>query len=253
VSQERNIPFTARSVVASLVLGMRRGRLPGSALVDAAKLFGFTEGTTRVALSRMVAAGELGTEDGWYSLTGPLLARHGRQEEGRRPKLRRWDGTWRMAVVGSQRARRAAAERAAVRRSLAALRLAEWREGVWVRPDNLGGDRAEVEGCTWLRGARFADDEGEVALVGTLFHPEEWAGGARELLDAMAKTRPTDDVPESFALAAAVVRHMRDDPLLPDALLPGDWPGTELRTAYDGYEAEFTRVLGSKVEGWGRP
>ena len=39
--QDRNTPaLTARSVVASLVLGTRRGRLPGSALVRAATLFG---------------------------------------------------------------------------------------------------------------------------------------------------------------------------------------------------------------------
>jgi len=232
--------------VASLVLGTRRGRLPGSALVRAATLFGFAEGTTRVALSRMVAAGELSTADGEYELDGPLLERHGRQEEGRRPQLRRWDGSWRAAVVGSTGERRPAAERASVRRRLADLRLAEWREGVWIRPDNFARDAyPPIDGCTWLERARFVSDEDVHELVDKLWSPTGWAATATELLAAMAKTTPHDDIAETFRIAAAVVRHMRDDPLLPDALLPADWPGQALRAAYDVYEAAFSAALGS--------
>jgi phenylacetic acid degradation operon negative regulatory protein len=247
VLQDRNTPaLTARSVVASLVLGTRRGRLPGSALVRAATLFGFAEGTTRVALSRMVAAGELSTSDGEYALDGPLLDRHGRQEEGRRPQLRRWDGSWRAAVVGSSGERRPAAERAAVRRRLADLRLAEWREGVWIRPDNFRRDAyPPIDGCTWLERARFASDDDVHELVDKLWAPTRWAVTATELLAAMTKTTAADDIAETFRIAAAVVRHMRDDPLLPDALLPADWPGQELRAAYDDYEAAFSATLGS--------
>lgn len=232
--------------MASLVLGTRRGRLPGSALVRAATLFGFAEGTTRVALSRMVAAGELSTSDGEYALDGPLLDRHGRQEEGRRPRLRRWDGSWRMAVVGSSGARRPAAERASVRRRLADLRLAEWREGVWIRPDNFGRDAyPPIDGCTWLERAQFVSDDDVHEIVDKLWSPKRWAATATELLAAMAKTTPADDIAETFRIAAAVVRHLRDDPLLPDALLPADWPGKALRAAYDDYEAAFSAALGS--------
>ena len=52
-------PLSARSVVASTLLGMRPPRLPTQILVRSGALFGIAEGTTRVALSRMVAAGEL--------------------------------------------------------------------------------------------------------------------------------------------------------------------------------------------------
>jgi phenylacetic acid degradation operon negative regulatory protein len=232
--------------VASLVLGTRRGRLPGSALVRAATLFGFAEGTTRVALSRMVAAGELSTSGGEYSLDGPLLDRHGRQEEGRRPQVRRWDGSWRVAVVGSAGARRPAAERAAVRRRLADLRLAEWREGVWIRPDNFRRDAyPSIDGCTWLERSQFVSDEDVPELVDKLWSPAHWAATATELLAAMTKTTPADDIAETFRIAAAVVRHLRDDPLLPEALLPAGWPGQALRAAYDDYEGAFSATLGS--------
>jgi phenylacetic acid degradation operon negative regulatory protein len=48
------------------------------------------------------------------------------------------------------------------------------------------------------------------------------------------------DVPERFVVAAAVVRHLLTDPVLPDELLPEDWPGSALRKTYMKFAAEFT-------------
>jgi phenylacetic acid degradation operon negative regulatory protein len=232
MAQERNRPFTARSVVASLLLGTQPPRLPGAALVRAAAALGCTEGTTRVALSRMAAAGELRATDGSYELAGPLAARQARQEEGRHPPSAVWDGTWMLAVVGG-RGSRSAGERNAIRRTLIDLRLAEWREGVWVRPDNLTAPRPALEDCTWVVGARL--DE-----VPALWDLEGWASTANGLLEEMAGA---GSLASSFATAAAVVRHLRDDPLLPASLLPGDWPGPALRAAYDAYETTFRAAL----------
>ena len=47
------------------------------------------------------------------------------------------------------------------------------------------------------------------------------------------------DVPARFVLAAAIVRHVLTDPVLPDELLPADWPGTRLRAAYNDFAAEL--------------
>jgi phenylacetic acid degradation operon negative regulatory protein len=60
---------------------------------------------------------------------------------------------------------------------------------------------------------------------------------------------PAEQVRESFRLAAAVVRHLRDDPLLPEELLPPGWPGPALRTAYDRYEAAFQAALRPVLRG----
>jgi phenylacetic acid degradation operon negative regulatory protein len=231
MTQERN-PLTARSVVASLLLGTEPPRLPAAALVGAAAALGCAEGTTRVALSRMVAAGELVATAGWYELAGSLVARRRRQDEGRRPALRRWDGTWLLAVVGGQ-GPRTAAERSAMRRQLVEARLAEWREGVWTRPDNLAVPRRDIPGCVWVTGAKLDQ-------APALWDVDAWASRARDLLGALeldAGLRP------AFESAAAVVRHLRDDPLLPDALLPSPWPGEELRAAYDRFERQLRAAL----------
>ncbi|MBL8774902.1 MAG: hypothetical protein JNK12_03175 [Acidimicrobiales bacterium] len=134
-------PLTARSVIASTLLGTTPPRLPGRLLVRAGALFGLAEGTVRTALSRMVAAGELVAADGTYTLAGPLLARQARQDESRRAVVgaEPWDGTWAVAVVDGEP--RPAPQRVELRTAATALRLAELREGVWLRPDNLDPGR----------------------------------------------------------------------------------------------------------------
>lgn len=241
MSQVRNTwlrPLTARSVIASTLLGLPQPGLPAAALVASGEKFGVAPGTTRVALSRMVDAGELVTSAaGVYELAGPLLARHARQEQGRHPRTRKWKGDWRVGVVVG--GARSAAERAALRRTMAAQRFAELREGVWIRPDNL-----DVEGdgsCAW-----FVGRSDESVDVEELFGLDEWATIARRLLDALGETigslrdRDADALGETFLIAAATTRHLTIDPLLPGELLPAKWPGDELRNAYDHYQDSFS-------------
>jgi phenylacetic acid degradation operon negative regulatory protein len=241
-------PLSARSVIASLLLGMRPPRLAGQRLVRATERFGFTENATRVALSRMVAAGELDLGDGTYALRGALLDRQQQQEAGRHPLVRSWDGTWVLAVMGATGGARPALQRAAVRRQLAAARLTEWREGVWIRPDNLVAPRPEIDDCAWVVGAR-PDVPG---LPDALWDLDGWARRARALMTGMESVAPSAAAPEpSFRLAAAAGRHLRDDPLLPPELLPDGWPGADLRVAYDGYEAAFQAALRPVLLGTG--
>ncbi|GII04439.1 PaaX domain-containing protein, C- domain protein [Planobispora takensis] len=250
-------PLTARSVVLSTLLGAHPPHLKARHLVRAGELFGISEGTVRVALSRMVAAGDLLQEDGGYRLSGRLRERQARQDASRAPLTRGWDGSWEVAIVTAER--RPAAERAAFRDAMAALRMAEIREGVWMRPDNLVRDTplqnahdpedagtppgstahpAIVAGqCTFLR----AVPEGDPAvLAASLWDLPAWAGRARAL---RAGFDSASSVAGRFALAAAILRHLLTDPLLPPGLLPGDWPGAGLRHRYDLFEAEFGALL----------
>ena len=241
--------LTARSVLASTLLGLDPPVLPVGRLVATAGLFGIAENTARTALSRMAAAGEAVAEDGRYRLTGRLLDRQRRQDEGRHPRLRRWSGRWRMAVITTDR--RTAAERADLRAALTRLRLAEWREGVWLRPDNLDVEPAGVaaDHCTWLtvdldepRHTEAPSSQAARELAQSLWDLDGWADDARQLLEELRDLAP-DALAEGFVLSAAVLRHLAADPLLPPALLPEDWPGDELRATYDAWDRAYRQVL----------
>jgi phenylacetic acid degradation operon negative regulatory protein len=58
------------------------------------------------------------------------------------------------------------------------------------------------------------------------------------LLDEMAAAA---DIPSRFVVAAAIVRHLLTDPVLPAELLPADWPGAQLRDAYHEFATELAQ------------
>ena len=245
--QERNArPLTARSVVASTLLGVDPPVLPVGVLVRSGELFGIADGTTRVALSRMVTAGELVVDgEGRYRLAGHLLDRQRRQRLSRRANRDAppWQGEWHVAIVGAD-APRPAAERVAFRATMAAARFGELREGVWTRPDNLPDVKYAGDGLAWAM-ATFDDP---AAVASRLWDVDGWASRARELIDEMDEWSPAltahnlDALPDTFVLSAAVLRHFQADPLLPDELLPDDWPGVALRARYDAFDAQFVAL-----------
>lgn len=241
-------PLTARSVLASVLLGTEPPWLPTARLVRSAELFGITEATARTALSRMSAAGEVLARDGGYELQGRLRARQERQRESRRGETKPWDGTWELAVVGP--GRRSAGERAALRQALGALRLAELREGVWTRPANLAAPhpdaRAVADGqVAWWQRARPEVQPDVVAL----WDLDGWAATAAELSAEMGELLPAlaggqkEALAPGFVTSAAVLRHLQADPLLPPPLLPAGWPGASLRRAYDRFDAAYRSLL----------
>jgi phenylacetic acid degradation operon negative regulatory protein len=243
-------PLTARSIVASALLGTHPPVLRGQLLVRLGALFGVAEGTTRVALSRMVAAGELTAIDGRYELASPaLLARQAAQERGRRTPRSKWAGEWALAIVTVER--RDAPDRLALREAAGALRLAELREGVWTRPANLDWEDAASAldvvhaQCTSMR-ATPDDPDG---LAAALWDLDGWATRASALVDRMHRSRASldggrfDAIPEGFVTSAAVLRLLRADPLLPSQLLPDQWPGDALREVYLDYDAALRSLL----------
>lgn len=233
-------PLTARSAVLSTLLGAHPPRLPARSLVRVGELFGIAEGTIRVALSRMVAAGDLTQVNGDYQLTRRLRDRQARQDQSRTPSTRPWHGEWEIAVVTA--ARRSPAERTAFRTAMTELRLAELREGTWLRPANLTRDRPSLvtEQCTFLTGRPE-----EPGLAASLWDLSGWAARARELESALDEAT---ELPSTFILAAAVLRHFLADPLLPTQLLPDDWPGTRLRARYEEFDDRFVKVLRAHLE-----
>jgi phenylacetic acid degradation operon negative regulatory protein len=238
-------PLSARSVMASLLLGRRPPQAPVADLVRWCGLFGIAEGTARVALHRMAAKGEIEAKDGVYRLAGRLAGRQERQVRSLAPRVRTWRGEWRVALVVA--ARRDAPTRAGLRAAMRRLHLAERREGVWLRPDNLDVDvpSAIRSQCEWLR-ARPDDDP--VALASRLFRPDRWARRAVALADRLETMTEAlaggerDLIADAFVAGAAALRHIGLDPLLPAQLLPSDWPGAALRDEYARYQRAFDQT-----------
>ncbi len=202
----------------------------------------------------MVDRGELVNDHGRYELTGALLSRQRRQEASLEPRRRDWDGFWDMRIVPT--GSRASAERATLRRALTHLRLEEWREGVWMRPDNLDRDRLpDDRAIAEAQTQRFASVPhiDSVDLAYELFAVEDWSNSARDLLEEMDRTIDAlnagdhDAVASSFALSAAVVRHLVADPLLPDELLDDDWPADRLRASYRDYNKAYRSLLAQRT------
>jgi phenylacetic acid degradation operon negative regulatory protein len=229
-------PLTARSIVLSTLLGYHPPALPVSALVRVGALFGVAESATRAALSRLVASGDLTAGDGVYQLTDRLARRQAAQDDSASPQSRPWAGEWEMAVVTTPA--RPQADRVALRAAMTGRRLAELREGVWLRPDNLIRPVQDVVAaqCTFFRCVPPTPGE----LAGQLWDLPGWAQGARDLDAAMAAT---EDLRDGFILIARVVRHLRLDPYLPPGLLPPHWPGQLLRDRFTAYRDLFARRL----------
>ncbi|MBQ0878165.1 PaaX family transcriptional regulator C-terminal domain-containing protein [Streptomyces rochei] len=225
-------PLSARSVVLSLLLGTHPPELSARELVRLVEGFGVGGSTVRAALSRMTAAGDLRRTEAGYRLSERLLERQRRQDEAVRPHTRAWRDDWEMVVVTATG--RGPAERADLRARLTALRLAEVREGVWLRPANLRrplpADLDRVADSYVCRPARPGRE-----LAARLWPLDAWSATARELLARVDRARRPADRLTAFA---AVVRHLLADPVLPSELLPGDWPGPALRDAYERFRRE---------------
>jgi phenylacetic acid degradation operon negative regulatory protein len=263
MTQERNAsaalldrPMSPRSLIGSLLLGMRPPRMPGGRLVAWCGLFGVADGTARVALSRMVERGELVARDGGYELAGALRARQRAQDWSLAPRIRPWDGDWLLAIV--EAGARTAAERAALRDAARRLRMVELRDAVWCRPANLPRAAAPADAwdvadaqCRWWTGR---PDRDVVVDLTAQFAPDAWADRARMLLRrldaATDAVDPSDGVAiaDAFVVGAAALAHVRADPLLPVELCGRRWPGELLRDGYRAYRSAF----GEAVRGWFR-
>lgn len=83
--------LTARSVVLSVLLGAHPAWASSSELLRLTADFGIKDATLRVALTRMVAAGDLIRSADGYRLSKRLLARQRRQDQAIHPPVRSLD------------------------------------------------------------------------------------------------------------------------------------------------------------------
>jgi phenylacetic acid degradation operon negative regulatory protein len=241
-------PLSARSAIASTLLGTHPPTLPAAVLVRSCEILGVAGGTARVAMTRMVANGELSVVEGRYSLVGALLERQRRQDESRLGPVGTGDRRWSMFVVTPTDEPRSAADRAVMRGLFQRHRYGALRDGVWARPANLASlhDAQSVFGPHadhW-----FAEPVDPAATALHLWDLAGWSAAAKKLERAMAtglrqlERGKTESLPANFALDAAVIRHLQSDPLLPVGLLPRAWTGDALRTQHREFDDSFNRL-----------
>jgi phenylacetic acid degradation operon negative regulatory protein len=234
---DSNLPgLTARSVILSLLVS-NHPMLPTPAhIVRVAGVFGIKGSAARAALSRMVTTGDLIRSDEGYELNARLLERRQRVLHEVSQETRAWDGCWEMVtVIGTGRV---AGDRAALRSRLARLRLAELREGVWMRPANLSRSLGlDDEPILVVRGEPDAE---VLDLIDRLWPLASWEEESQRLLRLMAAATAKVD---RFTIAAAIVRHLLTDPVLPSELLPTPWSGPLVHTAWADYQEEFRLIL----------
>jgi phenylacetic acid degradation operon negative regulatory protein len=224
--------MTARSVVLSVLLGAHPASATAAELVRLTADFDIKEATLRVALTRMVSAGDLVRSEEGYRLSDRLLARQKRQDDAINPSLTSWDGSWTTLVITSVGID--ARIRASLRATLQQNRFAELREGVWLRPDNVTISMPDEVLARGRMLHTYDDDSADLATQ--LWDLPAWASVGSRLLDDMSAAT---DVPGRFVAAAGMVRHLLTDPVLPDELLPDGWPGAALRNSYAQFATEL--------------
>ncbi|HSJ99294.1 MAG TPA: PaaX family transcriptional regulator [Myxococcota bacterium] len=236
------VAVSAKSLILDLLSTLRRGSMPVRALVEAAALLGVAEGSVRVALTRLLAAGLVERDErGSYRLGAGAQAVSERVAGWRRldERVRAWNGAW-LAVLAAVPSGRAAVPsgrgvRAAHARALRLLGFRELARGVAVRPDNLAGGidavRAELARLGLAPGAIVAAlrelDEITEARARSLWDAGALVAGYRRgvrSLDTswrrLATRSEPDAMVESFRLGGAMLRLLALDPLLPEPIVP---------------------------------
>ena len=227
-------PLSARSLVLSTLLGSRPPVRTGASLVAIGQLFGMPAGTVRVALSRMVADGELIGDGGTYALAESFTGRRSALDAGRVVRRGVWDGTWWTVVALSDR--RALADRRAFRAAMAAAVLGELRPDVWMRPTNLP---VTIDDPELMLGRGRRDGAAGVELAQRLWdlpalrtRLQTLGEETERAIDLLDGDDPTVAA-ETFIISVAVTRALATEPQLPDELVGDDWPADALRARYD--------------------
>ncbi len=210
--------------------------MPVGALVEAGDLFELAPNAVRVAVTRLLASGEIARDErGRYRLgeTAQAIHQYTASWKHLERRTRRWAGGW-IALHPN------AVGRTEQRGRARALRLLGFRAllpSLWLRPDNLS---APVDGLRDELGALGVPRADLVFELGGLDRPAEvrarglWdAAGLcaahralREELERSATRLPRlaagAAMVESFLLGGRAIRQLVLDPLLPDAICPAD-------------------------------
>ena len=260
---------TAKGLTLDLLSSLRGGAMPVSALVGAAGLFGIDENALRVAIARLLAAGQLTRDErGRYRL-GEAARAIDRRVLGWRDadsRVTRWSGGFWLVRSGTLPPARSG-ERRAREHALRLLGFRELSAGLVLRPDNLRLSLLELR--LELRELGLEPDA-LIALVRELdpvndararelwrreAFAQSYARSRKELAASearLARLPQHEAMVESFLLGGRVIRQLVLDPLLPEPLAPED-ERRELAQAMRRYDRAGRRAWASFLAGHGAP
>ncbi len=260
---------TAKSLTLDLLSSLRGEAMPVSALVAAARLFRIDENALRVAIARLLGAGQIVRDErGSYRLGEAAHAIDQRVLGWRAAELRvaKWPGGWWMVRTGTLPPARSL-ERRHRERALALLGFAVFAPGIALRPDNLRASleelRAELRELGLERDALVAlvselDAESEARARG-LWKREAFAALYRRSLSELeasearlAALPEQRAMVESFLLGGRVIREFVLDPLLPEPLAP-EAERRALAQAMRRYDRVGRRAWASFMARFGAP
>jgi phenylacetic acid degradation operon negative regulatory protein len=205
--------------------------------VKAGELFGIAENSLRVALARLLAAGQVDRDErGRYRLGPQAAPIDQRVTSWRRlsERLRPWGDGW-LGVHTGASSRRPDRQQRRAGRALRFLGFGELAPGLAVRPDNLRGGvaaaRRELQALGLEAGALVFEiqalDPASDARARGLWDVSALCAGYRQSLadlDASLKrlqiVSEADGMVESFLIGGRVIRQLVLDPLLPDPIVP---------------------------------
>lgn len=233
----------------------RRMAVASSTFVDVLGRVGVSEQAARATLNRAVKQGFLrrhqSGRQAFFDLTDStrhLLADGARRLYHTDPVRTDWDGTWTLLAFSLPESRRA--ERHRLRTRLAWVGFGALRDGLWVAPGT-------VDVPTVIAGLDVTDDVH--VFAGPAVPPvrldamiaEAWdlatiAERYRTFLLRWDHDAPLPEAPDDLARWIWLVTEWRlllvDDPVLPPAHLPDDWPAVHARAVFDGWFAHYQRT-----------
>jgi phenylacetic acid degradation operon negative regulatory protein len=230
-------------------LRSRGDQAPVSALIRMLEPVGIAAPAVRTAISRMSAQGWLepirvDAAPGYRATRRAIERLSEAAARIYRSEPEPWDGRWRLVFVDLPRERGA---RSRLREELHYLGYAEHAPGVWLCPF----ERPEVDEVVTRAGGRarhgvavelVPDPVGAWDLAGLASSYAAWPDLADSLVRRETE-RPGDEDRAAFAARFRLVHEWRkflfDDPGLPAALLPRDWPG---QAAADLFTGEAARL-----------
>jgi phenylacetic acid degradation operon negative regulatory protein len=245
------------------------GETPLADIYDTANSAGIDDQPVRLAIRRLIAAGDVAQRGRGRAGTLGLTTAGRRRLERDRQSLALafaqdagdapWDGRWRLIAVSVPERDRTV--RDTLRRELSELGAVAISTGLYLSPHDLL-DALREDAGPYLSTATTDDLDIHGTTDARAIAESLWPrapivnayNGISDVLREDAADTSTPHIVRQLHLATALERAMRDDPLLPPELRGDTWAPTEIRAEWAHRWEELQQAGGSLIyQGWWPP